>query len=65
MTLMRKLTLIAATNNFVVQARHLMGKDNNIADAISRFQTNKFRALAPHAERNPTRCIPCETFLTI
>ena len=65
MKLMRKLTFLAATNNFVIHARHIMGRDNSIADAISRFQMVRFRSLAPQAEQEPLPCIPIEILQTI
>ena len=37
--LMRKLTWLAAQYSFTDHAEHVNGKLNNIADAISRFQT--------------------------
>ena len=65
MKFMRKLTFIAASNNFVIHAKHVPGKDNNIADAISRFQVSRFRSLAPWADQHPLPCIPMETLLKI
>ena len=65
MKFMRKLTWIAATNNFVLHARHIRGRDNSIADAISRFQMVKFRRLAPQADLEPTPCIPLENLLEL
>ena len=37
-------------NNIAFCARHIEGKLNNIADALSRFQMERFRSLAPAAE---------------
>ena len=37
-------------SNITFSALHIPGKDNNIADALSRFQVQRFRALAPDAE---------------
>ena len=54
MTLMRKLTYHSAMNNYVI---HIAGVHNNIADALSRFQMQKFRALAPHAALLPVPCL--------
>lgn len=53
MQLMRRLTLCAMMNNFVVTAKHIPGKFNAIADALSRFQFQTFRQLVPDAELEP------------
>ena len=47
MRLMRCLTWCAASGNFIIIAKHILGINNNIADAISRFQVSRFRQLAP------------------
>lgn len=65
MKLMRKMSLHAAKNNFTVHAQHLPGIQNIIADAISRYQMDKFRAVAPEAEPCPTPCLPMEDVLNI
>ena len=57
MKLMRKLTFLAALNNYVIHAKHIEGIRNNIADSISRYQMQRFRVLAPDAEENPTTCL--------
>jgi hypothetical protein len=54
MKLMRRLTLCAATGNYIVHAKHIPGKDNTLTDCLSRFQIAKFRRLAPQADANPT-----------
>ena len=54
MRLVRALFHIAAKNNFHVLIRHIPGIDNSIADALSRLQLQRFRALAPHAAMLPT-----------
>ena len=53
MILVRKLVLLCLKINLVLTAEHIAGKENNIADALSRFQMERFRALAPKAERLP------------
>lgn len=58
MKFMRKLIWTAACNNFVIQAKHIPGKTNLIADALSRFQMHKFRERAPAADQTPTACPP-------
>ena len=65
MTLVRKLFLIAVQNQFSVAFKHIPGKLNPIADALSRFQVERFRALKPGAAASPKE-IPKEiwTLLT-
>lgn len=53
MKLMRRLTYTAMTYNFVVLAKHLPGATNCIADSLSRFQMDRFRKLAPRADKQP------------
>ena len=65
MKLMRKLTWSSAVNNFTVHAKHLPSRDNSVADALSRFQMDRFRRLKPTADRIPTECIPMEELLRI
>ncbi|VDH96767.1 Hypothetical predicted protein [Mytilus galloprovincialis] len=56
MKLMRQLTWCACVNNFQVTAKHIEGRKNNISDALSRLQMEKFHRLAPHAEKLPHNC---------
>ena len=58
MTLIRQLYLIAARGNFMIKLVHIPGKTNEIADALSRFQVQRFRSLAPHAALTPTPIPP-------
>jgi len=53
MRLMRRLVIVAASNNFSFTAKHIPGSSNNIADALSRFQFQKFRSIAPSAATHP------------
>ena len=53
MTLVRLLYFCAARYNMHVMITHIMGTNNNIADAISRFQMDRFRSLAPTANPHP------------
>ena len=53
MKLVRELFLCAARLNFTITAKHVPGKDNGIADALSRFNMQVFRQLAPHAHLTP------------
>ncbi|CAG2195976.1 unnamed protein product [Mytilus edulis] len=63
MKLMRRLTMCVVYNNFAVFSEHVPGASNIIVDALSRFQINKFRELAPEAEMDPTPCPPLSEIL--
>ena len=54
MSLVRKLFLVAAQGNFHVSLAHIPGRDNVLADCISRNLQEKFHRQAPQADRNPT-----------
>ena len=51
--LVRKMVLLLLENNIMFKAQHIYGKVNNIADALSRKQFQKFRTLAPKADQDP------------
>jgi hypothetical protein len=53
MGLMRRLVLVAAHHSFAFSSTHVAGTDNSIADALSRFQEQRFRQLAPSADLRP------------
>ena len=53
MDLLRHLTLLTMQFNIYLHAVHIPGKQNDIADAISRFHFQRFRHLAPDADINP------------
>ena len=53
MALMRPFILYTLQNNIIFRAQHIEGKNNEIADAISRQQWDRFRRLAPQAQANP------------
>lgn len=53
MDLVRSITLLTLSNNFTISATHIPGLDNAIADSLSRFQMDRFRALAPTASLTP------------
>ena len=63
MLLMRRLTWCAATNNFSFYSEFIPGIKNSISDAISRFQEERFRQLAPDAEKDPVPCIPYQEII--
>lgn len=54
MFLVRKLVLITLRCNIIFKAKHIRGKHNILADALSRFQIQQFKQLAPYCDPNPT-----------
>lgn len=54
MVLLRYLSQLAVRHSFSFTASSVRGKDNPVADAISRFQFQRFRQLAPLADAEPT-----------
>ena len=64
MSLVRYLSLLAARHSFSFTASPVRGKSNPIADALSRFQFQRFRRLAPHADSLPTQ-IPQQLLLDL
>ena len=58
MQLLRELFRCAARFNMKVTAKHVPGKDNAIAEALSRFNMLVFRQLAPKARPTPTAIPP-------
>ena len=63
MHLMRILTRIACRQSFVFSARHVPGRDNRAADALSRFQVAEFLRLSPHVHPSPIQI--SESFLLL
>ena len=55
MSLIRPLYFHAAKFGYSVSFKHIFGASNPIADAISRFQDTKFRALMPNAATKATQ----------
>lgn len=53
MRLVRKLVLTCLQANISFSARYVPGTSNCIADALSRFQEDRFRELAPEARQCP------------
>ena len=58
MKLVRELFLCTAHMNFTIISKHVPGKDNNIADLLSRFNMQVFHQLAPHAHLTPVMVPP-------
>ena len=54
MSLIRPLYLFAATTGFSISFKHIFGASNPLADALSRFQMQKFFDLMPEANKFPT-----------
>ena len=54
MDLVRKITVQTLIHNFTLNAKHVPGLDNSVADALSRFQMHRFRQLAPTASPQAT-----------
>ncbi len=50
MHVVRSMVLHCQEFNIHFKARHVPGVDNSIADALSRFQMERFRRLAPRAD---------------
>ena len=63
MALVRLLYFCATRHNIHIMISHIAGINNNIADAISRFQMELFRTLAPAAnlQPDPIRALPTLT----
>ncbi len=60
MKLVRFLVLQCLKHNVQFYARHVPGKENNVADSLSRFQMPRFWEAAPGAMREP---VPVPQFL--
>ena len=54
MVLLHYLTMLAIRHSFSFTASSVPGKDNPVADALSRFQFQRFRHLVPHADAAPS-----------
>ena len=54
LALLRILTMQGIFNNCLVKADHIDGCKNDVADALSRFQYERFRRLAPFADKQAT-----------
>ena len=54
MVLVRRLVISCMTNNVLIRAIHIPGRDNVLPDLLSRLQVARFRALAPQMAPYPT-----------
>lgn len=54
MVLLRYLSLLAVRHSFSFTSSSVGGKANPVADALSRFQFQRFRQLVPHADHEAT-----------
>ena len=59
MSLVRQIVLWSLQFNFIIKSSHVRDSENQLSDAISRMQWDKFRALAPEATPYPAE-IPTE-----
>ena len=58
MALLRYLSLLAVHHSFSFTSSSVQGRNNSIADSLSRFQFQRFRHLAPQADREATPTPP-------
>jgi len=54
MHLLRCLFFLEATYQFELTAAHVAGKDNQLADDLSRNQLSSFRSKVPQADQDPS-----------
>jgi hypothetical protein len=64
MHLLRALYLVSTHYNFQVTAKHVPGKTNRLADALSRFKMTEFFELAPQAAPKPVM-VPAELLVRL
>ena len=55
MVLLRHLSMLAIHYSFSFRVFLVQGKANPVADALSRFQFQRFRRLAPHVDLTPAQ----------
>ena len=58
MMLLRQLVTLAMKHNIIFQARHIPGRQNVIADHLSRLQITQAKQLAPWLDQNPLTLPP-------
>ena len=63
-SLIRRLSWTCITDNFVLRAAYIPGYKNSIADALSRFKFQEFKAMCPNAKPTSLPCPPfCQAIL--
>ena len=65
MNLMRKLTWLTFTSNFVIHVSHISGVKNCIVDSLSRLKFQTFRRLVPSADLSSTKVPPMEEWVLL
>ena len=63
MKFVRRLVWCEAKFNFTIRASYIPTGRNGIADSLSRFQMERFRRLAPQADRQATPCLPASELM--
>ena len=58
MHLLGGMVLTCLKGNILFRAKHIPGKSNILADALSRLQEDKFKELAPYAQPHPVEIPP-------
>ena len=53
MALVRTFALLSMQHNVHMHIQHITGVNNEIADALSHFEMDRFHQLCPHAEVEP------------
>ncbi|KAK3087428.1 hypothetical protein FSP39_005841 [Pinctada imbricata] len=53
MALIRRLVLVCLCNNILFKAKHIPGKQNTVADSLSRFNFQAAKREAPNLDENP------------
>ena len=65
MNLMRKLSWLTFTNNFVIHVSHISGVKNCIVDSLSHLKFQTFRRLVPSADMSSTKVPPMEEWVLL
>ena len=58
MDFLRFLVLLSMKYNFFVRARHVPGVSNETTDSLYRFHDERFRTVAPKAQKQPCTILP-------
>lgn len=57
-SLIRRLSWTCINDNFILRASHIPGYKNSIADSLSRFKFQEFKALCPNSKPTSLSCPP-------